>query len=101
MTKKEMWNELWEQQLKQERNKKADEAVKDNLFNRGFRDGYYKGYKNGAEAVDFHYELLSEELIAELEKLPYKEDSAGQDRFLAYDVIRTVKEFLGEDKNGQ
>lgn len=100
MDRKELWNELWEQQLKQERNKKADEAVKDNLYNRGFREGYRKGYKDGAEAIAFHHELLSEELVAELEKLPAIEDSAGQDRFLAYDVIRTVKEFFREDKNG-
>ena len=68
------------------------------IHDKGYVDGYHKGYKSGAEAVAFHYELLKDELIGALENLPTQLDSAGQDRFLAYDVIRTVKEFFeGED----
>ena len=63
----------------------------------GYIKGYHKGYKDGAESVAFHYELLKDELIGELEKLPTQLDSAGQDRYLAYDVIRTVKDFFEED----
>lgn len=73
---------------------KSDAEV---LHGTGYIEGYHKGYKDGAEAVSFHYELLKDELIGALENLPTQLDSAGQDRLLAYDVIRTVKEFFEGD----
>ena len=34
-----------------------------------------------------------EGLIEKIEQLPIIEDSEGQDRYMAYDVLRTIKEY--------
>lgn len=34
-----------------------------------------------------------EELVEKIEQLPSIQDSEGQDRYMAYDVLRTIKEY--------
>lgn len=45
-----------------------DEAIKAFDLLEKYKDAYHKGYKDGAEAVKFHEELSTDEIIGKLEK---------------------------------